>query len=216
MSDFFPRLTRRATYTGTAGVYGYRRYRAEVSEDCQYRCVYCDSHHSDIGGEPMMEMDHFRPESKFGHLADDPLNLVYACRSCNRLKGYDWPAGNASECYCGEEGYLDPFQDDRTQFFSVTNLGEIVPLKAPARYIERRLGLNRPLLKRLRLRALMVRESRKLLDELTVELEERLAQQPASPDAGLLRKCVAAFRIQLDLLNFMMAHSASPVINQTN
>jgi len=202
MSDFYPKLTRRAKYLGTPKVYGYRKYREEISEDCQYRCVYCDMHQVDVGGEPTMELDHFRPESKFTYLVEEPTNLVYACRSCNRLKWHDWPAGESESCFCGEEGYLQPFDDDRSQYFQLGQNGEIVATQPPAAYVQRRLGLNRPLLKRLRLRAQLVVEARQQLTLLTRDVEARLAAQPDSPEADLLKRCVDAMRIQLELLDF--------------
>ncbi|MBI3884268.1 MAG: HNH endonuclease [Opitutae bacterium] len=205
MSEFYPLLTRRAKYVGTPKVYGYGRFRAEISEDCQYRCVYCDTHQTDIGGSPTMELDHLRPESKFARLADDPSNLVYSCRSCNRLKRDDWPAGEHECCWVDKEGYVHPFENDRRKFFRLGRGGEVETLQAPAAYVARRLGLNRPLLKRLRLRALLVIEAKAQLAIVIAQIEARLNASPASPDAETLKFCLATLRNQILLLDFFTA-----------
>lgn len=210
MSDFFPKLIRRVQYKGAPKVYGYKRYRNEICEDCLYRCAYCDSHEGDIGGAPNMELDHFRPKSRFKALEDDPTNLIYACRSCNRLKWHDWPPGDAEGWLLGEEGYLPPFECDRLEYFRLDADGTIIPLKAPGAYVARRLGLNRPLLKRLRLRKRLVSEAKVLLEALKADLQVRLESEIASEEATLLQQCFAAFELQLALLNLFTVGQLQP------
>lgn len=155
MNDFFPKLVRREAYQGAHGKSGYGRFRQEIAEDCLRRCVYCDCPEEDIGGEPMMELDHFRPEAYFEGLRDDPTNLVYACRSCNGKKRHDWPAGSGEITHVDGEGYLDPFVEQRTMYLRVLRSGFIEPLNPPGAYLVFKLGLNRPLLRSLRKRRIL-------------------------------------------------------------
>lgn len=57
------------------------RRRREVFERSRGQCFYCDAT-LEIGGE--WEVEHQRPRAIGG--GDDPLNLVAACRRCNREK----------------------------------------------------------------------------------------------------------------------------------
>lgn len=137
-----PRIQRRSTY----GTYSYYRgYRSEIREDCQYRCAYCDLHEQDIGSERSMSIDHFRPKSKYPSLEHDPQNLVWSCIECNRLKKDDWPAhglpGNPT--VNGVAGYVDPFIEDRRDYFDVSDDGKFTALKHPAGYMIGVLALNR-------------------------------------------------------------------------
>lgn len=46
--EHLPRLRRRSN----SGIHRtYNGYRSEIREDCRYRCVYCDLHERDVGGE---------------------------------------------------------------------------------------------------------------------------------------------------------------------
>ncbi|HID64967.1 MAG TPA: HNH endonuclease [Anaerolineae bacterium] len=53
-----------------------------------FRCGYCGVTETESGGK--LDIDHFRPKSHGG--TDTLDNLVYACVTCNRLKGDYWPA----------------------------------------------------------------------------------------------------------------------------
>jgi hypothetical protein len=162
-SIFFGVLKRRAVYTVKANgsFYSYEHYRKhfrhEISEDCQQRCVYCDSHENEMGGWESMELDHFRPYTRanFRHLEDDPNNFHHSCGRCNRLKSDKWPSTNPTEPHDGRVGFIDPFRDDRRKYFWVEPDGELTPLLPPAEYLIRTLAMNRPLLKRLRLRRML-------------------------------------------------------------
>ena len=114
---FFPTLSRRCEYSKTrsGGYYAdYDRYRQEIREDCLGRCVYCDTHENETGGSESMELDHFRPQiySEFAQLSNDPHNLLWACRGCNRLKWHHWPALGTEGTVNGEEGFIDPFKEN--------------------------------------------------------------------------------------------------------
>lgn len=144
---FFPVITRREAYLGCSGVYTYRKYKAEIVEDCKHRCVYCDGHGSSFGGHEMMELDHIRPKADhlFPKLRNEPTNLVLACRSCNGKKSDDWPAGaDTEEMHVAGSGYIDPFGERRDNYFEVGVDGCLVAKRDPAGYMIVQLALNRP------------------------------------------------------------------------
>jgi uncharacterized protein (TIGR02646 family) len=145
---FFPRLRRRSKYSRQMK---YNQYRAEIREDCRFRCVYCDTHEAELRDE-RMELDHFRPKSLFRHLEVVPENLVLSCPVCNRKKDDDWPAyGKPNDpCIDGKSGYIDPFAEDRSEYFDILNDGSLKPIKHPAEYMIRTLFLNRPNAKSIR------------------------------------------------------------------
>ncbi|MDM8520364.1 HNH endonuclease signature motif containing protein [Anaerolineales bacterium HSG6] len=152
---FFPRLQRREQYRLTRnGEYysNYQVYKEEIREDCLGRCIYCDSHENELGGPEAMNLDHFRPETyeEFKRLINDPNNLVWSCRACNRKKWHHWPALGTDDTVVGEEGFIDPFETDRRKYFKVRQDGEITPLAPPAMYLINLLALNRPTPKRRR------------------------------------------------------------------
>lgn len=143
---FYPIITRRTQYSVKPdGTYykTYSYYHTEISEDCHHRCVYCDITELEMGGEGMV-LDHFRPYKYFEELVNDPNNLVLSCPKCNGLKSSHWPAGNTSaSTHNGVSGFIDPFIDSMRNYFSVQTDGLITSLKPPAKYIERKLSLNR-------------------------------------------------------------------------
>jgi len=151
---FFPCLKRRTAYRKNANgqYYAYGQYKQEIREDCLGRCVYCDVHENENGGQDSMNLDHFRPKKYEEHeqLINDPNNLVWSCSGCNRLKSDRWPALGTSATYVGSEGFVDPFSEDRLEYFVILEDGEIRSKKAPADYIIQVLALNRVSRKRLR------------------------------------------------------------------
>jgi len=144
---FYPKLTRRENYKTKKNGEWYssnRYYRKEILVDCQYRCVYCDITKSEIGGDDFLQLDHFRPQSLFPELGNNPTNLVAACPVCNRNKSNHWPVGkDVKESYSGQVGFIDPFEEESTSYFHITAKGFIEPLKPPAEYIIKILRLNR-------------------------------------------------------------------------
>ena len=145
--EHFPVLKRRSQYKD-GNQYKYSDYRLEIREDCEYRCVYCDAHEEEIGGESIFHLDHFRPQKYFPDLIDAPINLVWACCRCNLLKREHWPALNLSkdETINGENGFIDPFAVDRKDYFVVSDGGRLAGLKPPGNYLIKKLALNRPFL----------------------------------------------------------------------
>ncbi len=165
---FFPQLKRRAKYSIKANgqFYSYRHFREtfqhEVAEDCQSRCVYCDSPEVEAGGREQMQLDHFRPYTRrgFESLENDPHNFHHSCGRCNLLKSDKWPSTHPTEPHDGVVGFVDPFANDRREYFSVETDGELKPLQPPAKYLIRVLALNRPHLKLLRQRRICLAKLR--------------------------------------------------------
>lgn len=145
----FPILKRRNSYSNQSN---YQGYRQEIREDCLFRCVYCDGHEMELGGERSMTLDHFRPKSykEYSYLENDPKNLMFACHPCNNLKGNDWPAYGMEGTIKGRFGYIDPFEQDRKIYYAIENDGKLTPKQDPAEYLIGVLELNRPFLRLLR------------------------------------------------------------------
>lgn len=145
-SLFFPKLNRRKQYrTNREGEYyaGYQEYRQEIRQDCLGHCVYCDCHENELSGQTGMHIDHFRPKEKFPELVNSPHNLVWSCAPCNRQKSDHWPALGTNDTFVGNVGFIDPFEENRLDYFEVQCDGSIIPLKPPAEYMEKLLTLNR-------------------------------------------------------------------------
>lgn|ERR1035441_2102332 len=179
--EFFPLLRRRKSYSkrrdGRNYRYGY--YRSEIAEDCQLRCGYCDCHEVEIGGATSMDLDHFRPkgQKRFEHLADEPSNLLYACKSCNGLKADWWPAKGKTATFNGREGFLDPFAVNRHDYFSVTKDGSIQAKRPPADYVIALLALDRPFLLRVREQRVLKQELAALVAPLNEMAEACIAEK---------------------------------------
>ena len=169
---FFPRLKRRNKYKTTrSGNYyaAYSNYRQEIREDCLGRCVYCDIHENENGGDENMHLDHFRPKEHFPQLENNPNNLHWSCAKCNYLKSDKWPANTPNSTINDNEGFIDPFIESLQQYFEVLPNGELKPLRTPAKYKIKLLALNR------RGRKLM-REKRLIhLDQL-IEFKKQVTQ----------------------------------------
>ena len=145
-SLFFPKLRRREQYrTNKNGGYyaSYQEYKQEIRQDCLGRCVYCDCHENELSGQTGMHIDHFRPKEKFCELANNPYNLVWSCAPCNSNKSNHWPALEPNDTFVDNQGFIDPFEENRLDYFKVRSDGSIRPLKPPAEYIVKLLVLNR-------------------------------------------------------------------------
>lgn len=175
---FYPRIKRRSKYSlSKKGAYyrDYQKYRQEIREDCQGRCVYCDCHENDLGGSYMMHLDHFRPKGlpQFKHLLYNPNNLVWACSKCNNLKSDKWPAHQLDELTFGGEGFIEPFVDDRKEYFQIADNGELVPQKPPAEYLIILLALDRIALQKIREKRLLNFQMMTRIDEFLIEFARK-------------------------------------------
>ena len=106
------------------------RFRGNLQGAFSSICVYCER----LSG---MEVDHFRPKSKFPEQVYEWSNWVLACRDCNFAKLDKWPTG----------GYVDPCARSRSArpdvFFRFDTLtGDIIPSSGLSQ--SRRLKAERP------------------------------------------------------------------------
>lgn len=195
---FFPKLQRVGGYpTKSDGShYRYAYYREYIRTDCQQRCVYCDSHETEIGGAEAMQLDHFRPEALFGALIDDPLNLHYGCARCNLLKSKHWPAGRADCCHDGETGFIDPFAQDRAEYFRVGEDGVLTALRSPAKYLIGLLHLQREHLRKLRLRRLLLADFEVQIAGVKSEAEAALETGRQTDPRRIIELCEILQRIK--------------------
>ena len=129
---------------------------------------------------------------------------MLACPVCNNKKADDWPAYGKTHggSIDGKAGYVDPFADNRSDYFEVFPDGSLYPLKPPAGYMIRVLLLNRPAMKRLRYRRIQLHE---LLSTLETyfnaeigKLELQLSQSPENV-VSLKKKLVKLKTMQLTL-----------------
>ena len=160
---FYPQLTRRSEYRSPrhkGGFYAdYKQYADEIAEDCQDRCVYCDAKTVENLGGDAFQLDHFRPQKHFPDLKCDPENLVLACPACNRFKSDYWPAGKKSTVtFVGGSGFLDPFKEDRNDYFLIGPGGKISAKQDPAGFLIKLLYLDRPARDNLRRRRILIAE----------------------------------------------------------
>ena len=173
---FYPVLTRRTSYrTKSNGDYysDYKSYHEEIESDCQSRCVYCDISLVEIGGEGM-QLDHFKPQSipKFVQLKNDPTNLVLSCNKCNRLKSDHWPADVSSNAtYTGNSGFVDPFKEDRKDFFEIEKTGNIKDKIPPSKYIIQLLKLDRMAKVQVRRKRILSAEVLFVMDKIQNKIE---------------------------------------------
>ena len=188
---FFPALARRVAYSvKTSGeFYVYAHYRSEVAEDCLHRCVYCDAEAHEVGGAEAMQLDHFRPESytEYQHLINDPRNLHYTCGRCNLWKSDWWPAIGGEGTHNGSEGFVDPFTENRLDYFEISPDGSIQPLQPPAQYLIRLLHLVREFLRKLRELRILKNQWRQRVAEIRRKAEAGELPQPEE----LARTCAA-------------------------
>jgi uncharacterized protein (TIGR02646 family) len=209
---FFPQLPFRTNYKRKRNnnyYSNYSVYREAIRIDCLGRCVYCDIHENENGGQANMHLDHFRPKEKFRHLRSNPNNLHWSCAECNNLKSDYWPAESPDLTINGEQGFIDPFTENRKDYFKVAPSGELIPLKAPASYKIELLALNREYRKRVRKNRLivfkMLTEERKRIAEVDAILKNRtdLSKKEVTTLKKLKRTINASIRhIMTSDLNF--------------
>jgi len=172
---FYPKLTRRTAYKTKQNGDWYsscEEYRAEILEDSQHRCVYCDIRTTECSDD-LLQLDHFKPRSLFPELSSNPTNLVAACPVCNWYKSNHWPVGKDSEeSYSGQLGFIDPFKENSAEFFCINAEGEIGPQKPPAKYIIRILRLNRAARVRTRKSRMLRKKYKDLADGVNQSLGE--------------------------------------------
>lgn len=214
---YFPALTRQAItqYYKRSSSEFYATYNCQnnyvnVALDCKNRCVYCDVHVDECGGEKF-SLDHFRPKNVFGEKFDGilklhPFNLHLSCQKCNVLKSDDWKGCEDTqngETYLSKKGYIDRFQVDASDYFDVNDMGKIVSINdnGPGNYMVGRLLLNRTnrvYLRKLREVTLKANRVKELLAARQNEALAKwnsgvLSEQQAKEEIGLLTNLLSRF-----------------------
>ncbi|MGJ7514467.1 HNH endonuclease [Pseudomonas baetica] len=193
---FYPPIKRRAKYKQTrSGQYyaDYSQYYSEISEDCQFRCVYCDVLLKENGGEGM-HLDHFRPQKHFPDLAKTPENLLLACAKCNQLKSDFWPDEKVSDSH-----FIDPFCIIRSNHFSVLTTGEVLGISKQSQYMIDLLLINRLSRKAIRRMRNVKSSANNILQHVELELG-RFSANPAqisSDRLSILCKALSEVREML-------------------
>jgi uncharacterized protein (TIGR02646 family) len=150
----------------------FQEYKPYLRQDFHYVCVYCRVHENELGGPRIFTVEHYRPKDHFPYLLTDYTNLLYACAVCNSFKREDWHDGDPLTC---EKGYLDPCQHDYDMYFSYTAEHKIEGRISCARYMIKRLRLNRRQL--IKLRRLRIEEEQEFTEfiELCEDAIHRIA-----------------------------------------
>lgn len=176
-SLYFPRLRRRSSYSSSKKYKDYRQYRQEIREDCQGRCAYCDAHENEIGGVECMTLDHFKPQYTYEHLKNDPNNLVWTCSKCNGFKGNICPVcGTIHKSSCtisNSGGFIDPFVENKHDYFDILPDGRLEALKVPAHFMIDTLMLNRTGAKKIRENRNKRYERRQKFEEICISSAKR-------------------------------------------
>jgi hypothetical protein len=122
----------------------YDRYRSCLRKDFSFRCVYCQSHETEVGPGAKyggFEIEHFKPQEKFSALATRYDNLLWACRACNGAKWHKWPS--AEEIARGYE-FVDPSRDVLGDHLELYNQ-RVVPKTTAGAYMVDEIDLNSPI-----------------------------------------------------------------------
>ena len=76
-------------------------------------CAYCERLCVDNGGSRHNEVDHFRPRSSHNWLTFDWINLMYACRGCNRRKDDEKVSNEVDQL-----GFVNPREPTAEDYFA--------------------------------------------------------------------------------------------------
>jgi len=196
---FYPDIERREAYSQKEdGMYyaSYSHYRDEITEDCKRRCVYCDVTLIEHGGEGM-QLDHFKPQEHFNNLKNDPNNLVLACPKCNRLKSDYWPINEE----IGLDGFLDPFTNDRNEWYKIHPCGSIEYVDSCAvELMIEKLNLNRPARVQVRRKRLLEQRIAVIDDGLNKKLGDLKSKIAAGENGIELVEEVIYIKEKMDML----------------
>jgi HNH endonuclease len=118
---------------GPAGYSAYESYRPWLRDEFDFRCVYCLKRETWGQVTSEFELDHFKPQSLNPTLSTGYLNLVYACRRCNAVKG--------------DQTVADPFRLLRTTLATALPDGSLRPRDRDTQRLILQLDLNSPRLK---------------------------------------------------------------------
>ena len=95
----------------------YGEYRQHLRRDFYYSCAYCTMAETESHGMGF-EIDHYEPRTAAPHLEDDYGNLLYACETCNNMKGDRCPPPKAR---ADGHPFFRPDQDIYDEHFQTRN-----------------------------------------------------------------------------------------------
>lgn len=111
----------------------YGRLLPELRQRYGRRCGYCGLPEMLGGGPEHFSVDQFLPRSIYPSKAEDPSNLVYACRACNMIKGSVY-----------NPDLINPSQDRVQDHLRFDQSGEAVGITKKGTSSVKTLLLNRP------------------------------------------------------------------------
>lgn len=138
----------------------YGEYKRYLRVDFFHTCAYCTIAEAEARAI-RFTIDHYEPQQARPDLANDYGNLMYACDTCNTMKGDRYPPENARK-----DGFrfFRPDQDLRRDHFERQGI-EVVPKSNVGFFTIETLDLNRAALRRLR----ELRDRLKACDQYVVE-----------------------------------------------
>lgn len=119
----------------------YTLYRADLRQDFNGRCGYCDDADERVD-RSLFHIDHFAPQKPFPMLREVYENLIYTCRFCNVCKGKHWVGDNPDVPNDGTAGFVDPCSADYDLHLLRDGTGRIVPKTDLGAYMFGRLKLG--------------------------------------------------------------------------
>ena len=119
------------------GYTAYESYRPWLRDEFTFRCVYCLKRETWGQVTFEYELDHFQPQSLRADLKRNYLNLVYACRRCNAVKG--------------DQVIDDPFRSLNSETVATSPDGSLHTRDGRTSRLIRHLDLNAPRLRAWRL-----------------------------------------------------------------
>lgn len=141
MEDF--RKTMPVRRDNAPDVNDYHEYKPFLREDFHERCGYCGDH--EFFRDTFYEIDHFVPKTIAHEKAKDYSNLVYSCRTCNNSKRAKWPTKKADKPNNGNEGWIDPCDNDYSKQFERLSDGSVKSRTILGQWMWTELSLGNPI-----------------------------------------------------------------------
>jgi uncharacterized protein (TIGR02646 family) len=117
-------------------------YKGCLRVDFDCRCAYCLIHERGYQTHESVQIDHFKPRSRFPDLERTYSNLYYSCQLCNKRgrKGDRWPTQAEIS---GGFRFVDPCAEDWEKHIVFQRTGPVTAVTPAGEYSIDNLGLNR-------------------------------------------------------------------------
>lgn len=116
-------------------------YRPCLRLEFGYKCAYCIAHEAEVArgaSHGLFEVEHFKPEHRFGNLRTVYGNLLWACARCNRTKGKRWPSAAAES---RGERFVNPCEEALGEHLEIVD-DDVVGKSPAGNYMIDELNLN--------------------------------------------------------------------------